>query len=140
VTQPEPNVEAQAKWNDGLHFLMQQCADDSKKWFPGSQGLAFMTLAMAGEVGEVANIVKKIERGSYTLDDKLSDTHTVREALAEEVVDVLIYLMNLMGQPEFIDTEWMEVWYRKRKYNQERFSRPVESEDGIITVHFKEVL
>jgi NTP pyrophosphatase (non-canonical NTP hydrolase) len=117
--------------DDGLHFLMQQCTTDSKEWFPRTQGLAFMTLAMAGEVGEVANIVKKIERGSYTLDDKLSDRHTVREALAEEVIDVLIYLMNLMGSEEFKDVDWMSIWYEKREFNQERFGGPDQIIVGV---------
>lgn len=41
--------------------------------------------AMTGEVGEAANIIKKIERGDVTLDE-------ARPALAKEFADVLIYL------------------------------------------------
>ena len=41
--------------------------------------------AVAGEVGEAANIIKKIERGDFTLDE-------VRGKLAEELADVVTYL------------------------------------------------
>ena len=112
-----PHQDEQEAWNDGLHFLMKQCATDGERWFPGkSQTLAFMALAMAGEVGEVANIVKKIERGS-------SSFHIVRDELEEEIVDVLIYLCNLMSLPEFYGTDWMKVWYEKRALNERRFGK-----------------
>ncbi len=41
--------------------------------------------ATLGELGEAANLVKKIERGDMTLEE-------ARAALAEELADVLIYL------------------------------------------------
>lgn len=41
--------------------------------------------AVTGELGEAANIIKKIERGDLTLDD-------ARPALAKEFADVLTYL------------------------------------------------
>ena len=41
--------------------------------------------ALAGEVGESANIIKKIERGDFTLDE-------AREKLASELADVQTYL------------------------------------------------
>jgi len=47
--------------------------------------------AVCGELGEAANIIKKIERGDFHLD--LS-----REALADELADVLIYLDLLAFQ------------------------------------------
>lgn len=114
---PPPGDAEQLGWNDGLHFMMRQCKEDSARWFPKSQDLAFTTLAMAGEVGEVANLVKKIVRGSITVEDALD------QGLAEEVVDVLIYLLNLMGSKEFEGTDWMKVWHAKRQFNEERFTR-----------------
>lgn len=42
-------------------------------------------LAVTGELGEAANIIKKIRRGDYELDD-------VREQLADELADVVTYL------------------------------------------------
>lgn len=47
--------------------------------------------AVAGEVGEAANIIKKIRRGDFTLDE-------VRHELAEELADILTYLDILAYQ------------------------------------------
>ncbi len=41
--------------------------------------------AVCGELGEAANLIKKIERGDYTLEEK-------REELGKELADVLTYL------------------------------------------------
>lgn len=41
--------------------------------------------ALTGEVGEAANLIKKIERGDITLDE-------ARPALAKELADILTYL------------------------------------------------
>jgi NTP pyrophosphatase (non-canonical NTP hydrolase) len=95
--------------------MIDECTQDSERWFPGNQDLAFTTLAMAGEVGEVANIVKKVVRGSHELEVVLDD-------LTEEVVDVLIYLCNLMGAKEFDGVDWSVIWDRKRRFNENRFA------------------
>lgn len=55
-------------------------ADDGSDW-----PLSAWSNATLGELGEAANIIKKIERGDISLDD-------AREALAKEFADVLIYL------------------------------------------------
>ncbi len=41
--------------------------------------------AVCGELGEAANLIKKIERGDFTLEEK-------REELAKEFADVVTYL------------------------------------------------
>jgi NTP pyrophosphatase (non-canonical NTP hydrolase) len=99
-----------------IRFLIEQCSTDSVRWFPETANdIPFLTLAMCGEVGEVANLVKKIARKSHTM-------HEQQEKLAEEIVDVLIYLCNIMGQmPEEID--WAAVWIAKRAYNEKRFGK-----------------
>jgi NTP pyrophosphatase (non-canonical NTP hydrolase) len=109
-------TDEQPKWNDGLHFLMNQANGDSLRWFPNAMNVPFLALALGGEVGEVQNIVKKVMRGSTTIDE-------VKEHLAVEIVDVLIYLVNLMGCEEFKDVNWMDVWYEKRAFNEERFGQ-----------------
>jgi NTP pyrophosphatase (non-canonical NTP hydrolase) len=53
--------------------------------------------AVAGEVGEAANIINKIERGDYELDEILVDEKTgqpiaVRDALGKELADAVCYL------------------------------------------------
>jgi NTP pyrophosphatase (non-canonical NTP hydrolase) len=41
--------------------------------------------AVCGELGEAANLIKKIERGDFTLDE-------ARDALGKELADVMTYL------------------------------------------------
>lgn len=48
---------------------------DPPRWF----------MALVGEVGELGNLLKKIERGDFTLDD-------VRQEVSDELADVQIYL------------------------------------------------
>jgi NTP pyrophosphatase (non-canonical NTP hydrolase) len=48
-------------------------------------GLSQWSNACLGELGEAANVIKKIERGDFTLD-------TAREDLGKELADVMIYL------------------------------------------------
>jgi len=121
VTQPNWTL---ANMNFGA--MVEDCTADSQRWFPGkTQSVAFMTLAMMGEAGEVANIVKKIERGSSRLNDP-----AVKEHLTEEIVDVLIYLCNMIGLPEFADVDWGQVWDAKRRFNEDRFG-PVKHDNHV---------
>lgn len=72
-----------------------------------------LTVAMAGEVGEFANLTKKIARGDFTLE-------SARPGLGSELADVLIYLLKLADQLG-ID---LEVAFRsKLEYNEQRFER-----------------
>lgn len=68
------------------------CGDGCKLAKPGSDwSLGEWICALTGEVGEAANIVKKIRRGDVTLDE-------VREDLASELADIQIYLDILAYQ------------------------------------------
>jgi NTP pyrophosphatase (non-canonical NTP hydrolase) len=97
-----------------LNQLIAQCAEDSTRWFPNNQDLANQVLCMAGEVGEVANIVKKVVRGTHELEDVSSN-------LTEEIIDVLVYLINLVGNEAFEDVDWSTLWNNKRAFNESRF-------------------
>ncbi len=48
-------------------------------------------LAIAGEAGELCNLVKKVERGDFTMESQ-------RQAILEEVADVITYCDLLMTQ------------------------------------------
>lgn len=99
-----------------LEQMVKDCTGDSHRWFPGeAQSLQNQVLCMAGEVGEVANLVKKIVRGSLKLED-------VRDELALEVIDVLVYLCNLLGNKAFEGIEWGALWRVKRDFNEARFA------------------
>lgn len=107
-----------------LEEMISQCTADSNRWFPKAQDLSTMTLAMCGEAGEVANLVKKIVRGSLTTEEAMdygAMSDIEKDTLQEEVVDVLIYLCNIMGLSEFADINWQEIWETKRDFNEQRF-------------------
>lgn len=112
-----------------LNQLRDQCVKDSKRWFPTAipidsndpsdkiKALMHHTLSLAGEAGEVANIVKKIDRGSLDL-----TTEVVQHDLREEVTDVFIYLLNLAG---ILDIDLLAQYMAKRNKNVARFERKV---------------
>jgi NTP pyrophosphatase (non-canonical NTP hydrolase) len=76
------------------------------------QPLLYIVLALAGEVGELANIAKKLERGD------LSYEHAMK-LLEAEAADVLIYLLKLSYQTS-IDLE--EAFLAKQRVNSARFA------------------
>lgn len=106
--------------------MIQQCVEDSWRWFPDSraQSPENQVLCMAGELGEVANIIKKVVRKSLSWDEVLNSANT--QYLPEEIVDVQIYLCNLMGNQRFKDVDWQAVWEKKRAFNEERFGHVTE--------------
>lgn len=70
--------------------LMQTCvkvssnaANHAGHDFKDNKHLFFLTLALCGETGELANMVKKIWRDDYT---------TNNEKMFDEIADVYIYL------------------------------------------------
>lgn len=75
--------------------------------------LEYLLLCMVGEFGEASNLVKKVVRGDYSLEE-------VREELSEEVIDMFIYVIKLIYQLN-IDVE--EVYLNKMKKNNERFKK-----------------
>lgn len=112
-----------------LVTLEKQALDDSERWF-GDQmdmhtmrGLVHHALAMSGEVGEVCNIIKKIDRGSLDFADA-----TVRHDLHMEVVDVFVYLLNLAAMVG-LDLEKGNT--RKRSINDARFTEARRKREQI---------
>ena len=75
--------------------------------------LEFLTVSLTGEVGEIANIVKKIARGDFLLEEKKAE-------LEEEMADVFAYLLKMAYQTD-IDLE--TAYLAKMKKNQERFQK-----------------
>ena len=72
-----------------------------------------LTVALTGEVGEFANLAKKVARGDFTLE-------AARPELASELADIFIYLLKLSGQLGIdLETEFQN----KRHVNEERFKR-----------------
>ena len=75
--------------------------------------LEFLLVSLTGELGETANIVKKIVRGDFKLDEK-------KDELQEEITDVFIYLLKLSYQ---LDIDLEKAYADKMKKNWERFSK-----------------
>lgn len=83
----------EAKHDGPLMRLSQQALEDSKRWFPDTaMDPVHHSLGLCGEAGEVANIVKKLQRGSLNLKDA-----NTRYQLMMEITDVQTYLFSLAG-------------------------------------------
>lgn len=97
-----------------LYHLGKEAHEDSRRWFPKtSESVAFTVLALCGEAGEVANLIKKIERGSLQWTDA-----KVRYDLNMEVADVFTYLILLAGQ---LGVDLIKLYELKRIENERRF-------------------
>jgi NTP pyrophosphatase (non-canonical NTP hydrolase) len=114
-------------------ILAQQCVRDSERWFGDTNAphsILHHTVALCGEVGEFANLVKKIDRGS--LDPKDAKT---RHEMTMELTDVYIYLLNLAG---ILGVDLEAAYKVKRAENERRFTeqrkereaRKVAASDG----------
>lgn len=102
--QPDPNNITQ---------LQMQCMEDSARWFPSvAPDLVYQVLALAGEVGELANIVKKVERGDFEMSEE------VWTAMVDEATDSLIYILNVFG---VLNADSGGCYHAKRDFNEKRF-------------------
>lgn len=108
-----------------IEQMVKMCLDDSEKWFGDghtAKSIPHHTLAMAGEVGEVANIVKKIERGSLNLGDA-----NVRFQLMMELTDVFTYWLNLVG---LVGMNPTQAFLHVRSENEKRFTAQRAEREG----------
>ncbi len=80
--------------------------------------LQYETIALAGEIGEFANIVKKILR-EFEFSKKIPKKEY--ENLKEEVIDIFIYLIKLADQILKVDIE--KEYFKKMKMNEKRFEK-----------------
>lgn len=105
--------------NISLRDFPWVCADDSQRWFPGTQtDLVVHVLGLTGEAGEVADIIKKSIRGS--LDPIQIDPNNITRAMIiEELTDVLIYIGNIAALLKIDLEASLET---KRQINEERFN------------------
>ena len=78
-----------------------------------SSQLQFLTIALMGEVGEMANCVKKIMRGDMQFEEQKSH-------IADELIDVFIYTIKLAYQ---MDIDLEAAYLKKLEYNKKRFEQ-----------------
>lgn len=96
--------------------LQRQCQDDSERWFGDTHAghnLVHHTLALCGEVGELANLVKKVDRGSLDISDAATRVH-----LAEECADIFTYLLNVA---DLLQIDLEQAYHIVRGKNDKRF-------------------
>lgn len=96
-----------------INEIVDQCGEDSANWFPKlALDTEFMALAAAGEVGELCNLVKKVKRGTHTLED-------LSGKIVAEAMDAIIYLFNIL----YIEDQDAAALYEHiRNNNVKRFS------------------
>ena len=70
----------------------------------GSWSLSDWLTATCGELGEAANIIKKLNRIRDGIPGNIEDETTLRRRLREEIADVAIYL-DLLAQAAGFDLE-----------------------------------
>lgn len=73
--------------------------------------LEHLIVCMLGEFGEFSNLVKKVKRGDFSLDE-------IREQMNEEFIDIFIYLVKIANQLN-IDIE--KEYLIKMKKNEKKF-------------------
>ena len=73
------------RWQDKAHLVHQTVCDGWPTY--GSEDRRFLALALAGEVGEALNMLKKEWRGDFKADDP-----DFRRELGLELADIRLYL------------------------------------------------
>lgn len=79
--------------------------------------LNYLAVALAGEVGEFCNLVKKITRRFKSLGEQPSEEEL--NSLFEELVDVFIYVLK--GSAELFKKDLERGYLEKMRKNEERF-------------------
>ncbi len=74
-------------------------------------------VAMTGEIGEFANLVKKVTR-EHNAGNELPDG--IVDKMREELVDMFIYLVKLV---QLLDMDLSDSYFKKMTFNAERFKR-----------------
>lgn len=87
-----------------MHLNDYALAASATAVYPKKDGLMYLALGLAGEVGEVCNKVKKIVRGDYR-DDETKE-QAAYEAIKDELGDCLWYLSAL---PKVLGTTFDDV-------------------------------
>ena len=77
-----------------------------------------MVVALVGELGEFANIVKKVNRDNKTLNKGLDEKSL--EKLREELTDCFIYIVILSN---ILEMDLEREYFKKMKLNEKRFEK-----------------
>ncbi|MDC4675688.1 hypothetical protein NQ801_04165 [Acinetobacter baumannii] len=78
--------------------------------------LEHLVVCLLGELGEFSNILKKVVRGDYELNE-------VKDSLDEELVDVFIYLIKIANQ---FDVDLENGYLNKLEKNKLKFKKSLK--------------
>ncbi|MCX6815942.1 MAG: nucleotide pyrophosphohydrolase [Candidatus Aenigmarchaeota archaeon] len=99
---------------DKLHGWINEFEKHDEKFL---DRLQYATIALAGEVGEFSNILKKVLRDKK-LDEKIDEAKL--KDMREELVDVFIYLIILSI---ILKADLGKEYFDKMNKNQDRFKK-----------------
>lgn len=108
----------------GTGKLALQALQDSGRWFGDSDivySVPFHVLALAGEVGELANLIKKVERGSLDW-----NSAEVRHNAMMELTDAYVYILLIAG---IMGVDLERSYAHVRALNEKRFSAERDARD-----------
>lgn len=121
---------------DSLRDIQVEVHSDTHAWWDGDNAIAdnlpHQAMALAGEVGELIKVIKKIQRKQLDI----SEPH-VQTMLIDETVDCLYYVV---GVANILNIDLGECYSIKRTINVERFAGSTESGsdrstgDGALSV------
>lgn len=95
-----------------LSEIQREEVKDSEIYFPDvKQDALYLSIALGGETGEILNKVKKYYRNGWSMEQ-------LRETIADELADVLIYLVMFA---DFIGVDLEEEWIKKKEFNDDRY-------------------
>ena len=75
--------------------------------------LEHLIVCMLGEFGEFSNLVKKVKRGDFFLDE-------IKEQMNEEFIDIFIYLVKIANQ---LNIDMEKEYLTKMKKNEKKFEK-----------------
>ncbi len=90
-----------------LYEISEKNLSRALRWHPqglSSWSLSDWSVALSGEVGELCNVVKKLNRVRDGLQQKAVDEAKLHEMLADEIGDVFAYL-DLVAQAAGLNLE-----------------------------------
>jgi len=82
--------------------------------------LQYCVMALTGELGEIANPLKKVVRDAERFGVKDEAVAKLRAELREEIVDVFIYTLKMA---DILGVELKEAYFEKAKKNEEKHAR-----------------
>ncbi len=101
------------KESDRLAVLWERVVAFNDKWFPmwRNHNPVFYSNAMAGEVGEICSITKRLAGGGTNT--KAHEGENRYYMLAEEAADVFIYsILLLQSNHTDLDEFFVHVWHK----------------------------